>query len=101
MRTRGKIDANQLQIVRALRHAGVSVQSLADLGSGCPDLLCGFRGENWLLEVKDAMLPASRRKLTEDEETWHKLWRGQVCVVESIEDAWRALGLIRKIPNVS
>jgi hypothetical protein len=94
MRNFGRIDTNQQQIVRALRHAGVSVQSIADVGNGCPDLLCGFRGANWLFECKDGRLPPSRRSLTADEDRWHKLWRGQVCVVESIEDAWRLIGLI-------
>ena len=52
MRRAAKIDANQTEIVKALRQVGASVQSLASTGKGCPDLLVGFRGVNWLLEVK-------------------------------------------------
>ncbi|HJP47915.1 hypothetical protein [Acinetobacter venetianus] len=46
MRRAAKIDANQTEIVKALRKFGASVQSLASTGKGCPDLLVGFRGMN-------------------------------------------------------
>ena len=89
-----RIDANQRMIVRALRDTGVSVQSLADLGRGVPDLLCGYKGRNVLMEVKDSSQPPSRRRLTEDEQNWHDKWRGQVVVVETVEDALRVIGII-------
>ena len=87
MRTAARIDANQSEIVVALRQIGATVQTLHQVGRGCPDLLVGFRGVNILLEVKDGSKPPSARKLTPDEYSWHKDWRGQVAVVKSIEDA--------------
>ena len=59
-----RIDDNQEGIVAALREAGATVQSTAAVGSGCPDLIVGYEGRNFLLEVKDGEKPPSRRALT-------------------------------------
>ena len=87
MRRAAKIDANQTEIVKALRQVGASVQSLASTGKGCPDLLIGFRGVNWLLEIKDGQKVKSARKLTPDQIEWHESWRGRVYIVESVDQA--------------
>lgn len=87
MRHRARIDDNQTAIVSALRQAGATVQSLATIGNGCPDLVVGYQGRNVLLEIKDELQPPSKRKLTPQEVTWHDNWRGQVVVVESVEQA--------------
>ncbi|WP_312056865.1 hypothetical protein [Acinetobacter courvalinii] len=87
MRRAAKIDANQTEIVKALRQVGASVQSLASTGKGCPDLLVGFRGVNWLLEIKDGQKVKSARKLTPDQVEWHESWCGQVHVIENIDQA--------------
>ncbi len=86
-----RVDANQPEIVRALSGIGCSVKSLAPVGSGCPDLLVGYRGRNVLLEVKDGSKPPSARKLTPDEVLWHRAWRGQVCVVNDVQEALAAV----------
>lgn len=90
---RGRIDRNHREIVAALRGVGASVQSLADLGKGTPDLLVGFRGRNWLFEVKDESLPPSKRRLTPDERKWHDSWKGLVQVISSPETALKILGI--------
>lgn len=88
MRRRGRVDANQRAIVAALRQIGATVQSLADIGHGCPDLLVGYRSRTWLLEVKDGAKLKSKRTLTADEEAWISAWKGApVFVVESVEQA--------------
>lgn len=92
MRRKARVDDNQPEIVMALRMAGATVQSIATVGGGCPDILVGFRGKNYLMEIKDGSKPPSARKLTSHETKWHKEWRGQVAVVESIEDALIAIG---------
>jgi Holliday junction resolvase len=92
MRRAAKVDANQTEIVKALRQVGASVQSLAATGKGVPDLLVGFRGKNLLLEVKDGGKVKSERKLTPDQVEWHQGWRGHVAVVESVEQAIKVLG---------
>lgn len=82
-----RADENQPDIVKALRLAGAVVQHLHAVGAGCPDLLVGFGGRNYLLEVKDPSKPPSRRALTPDQVTWHGLWRGQVSVVHTPQEA--------------
>jgi hypothetical protein len=88
---RKRIDANQPLLVKSLRDLGASVQSLADLGKGVPDLLIGFQGRNYLFEVKDWKQPPSKRRLTPDEKTWHELWRGNVYVIETLTDALKII----------
>ncbi len=91
MRQAAKVDANQTELVAALRKAGASVQSLGQVGGGCPDLLIGFKGKNLLAEVKD---PNQPRKVNRKQVKWHDEWKGQVTVIETPNDAFRLLGLI-------
>ena len=88
MRRAAKVDANQTQVVEALRAAGATVQSLAAVGQGVPDLLVGFRGQTVLLEVKDGRKPPSERRLTEQQLDWHGAWRGgPLAVVDGVDAA--------------
>lgn len=93
MRRAAKVDANQAEIVDALRRVGASVQPLHAVGAGVPDLLIGYRSMNYLVEVKDGSKPPSARKLTEKQAEWHKLWRGSVLTVTSAKDAISQLGI--------
>jgi hypothetical protein len=93
MRAR-RVDDNQAAVVKRLRQFGASVQVLSSVGKGVPDLLVGFRGKNFLLEVKDGRKPPSARKLTEDEGAWHASWFGAVAIVESEDEAMRAIGCV-------
>ena len=96
MRRAARIDANQTQIVSALRSVGASVELLSAVGKGCPDLLVGYRGMNLLMEVKDGKKPPSERKLTSDQIVWHREWKGVVTVVNSVDEALFAIGVIRE-----
>lgn len=93
MRRAAKVDANQSDIIDALRKAGCTVQPLHAVGQGVPDLLCGYRGQNVLLEVKDGTKPPSKRRRTDAQVIWHDAWRGQVAVVSSVDEALCALGI--------
>lgn len=96
MRRAAKVDANQEQVVQALRAAGAVVQILAAVGKGVPDLLVGYQGKTLLLEVKDGNKPPSERRLTEDQIKWHGAWRGgPLAVVDGPEAALRMLGAIK------
>jgi len=95
MRRAAKVDANQEQIVEALRAAGATVQTLAAVGKGVPDLLVGFQNQTLLLEVKDGRKPPSERRLTEDQLKWHGAWRGgPLAVVTDVESALRMLRML-------
>ena len=91
-----RVDSNHVQVVEALRAAGATVQSLAGVGKGVPDLLVGHQGHTLLMEVKDGDKSPSQRKLTEDQLKWHREWRGgALAVVDGPEAALRALGVIK------
>lgn len=92
MRRAARVDGNQAAIVKAARQLGATVQHLHTVGHGCPDLCVGWRGRNVLIEIKDPAQPPSRRNLTPDEARWHDEWRGEVHIVETVEDLQRALG---------
>ena len=93
MRRAAKTDDNQREIVEALRAAGCSVGIVSGVGNGFPDLAVGRAGKTYLLEVKDGSKPASAQALTQAEKTWHINWRGHAAVVNSPEQALRAVGL--------
>jgi Holliday junction resolvase len=76
MRTKGRTDANQTVIVETLRAIGASVISLANIGNGCPDLLVGYHGKTYLLEVKT---PCG--KLTPDQVEFIDRWDGADVVI--------------------
>lgn len=86
----GHLDANHKAVVQKLREFGVLVKSLAGVGDGCADLLCGFRGTLVLLEVKDGTLPPSDRKLTAKEAEFVATWP-KTYVVTSAEEAVRVV----------
>ena len=88
MRRAAKVDANQVAVVKKLRDCAVKVEVLSGVGQGVPDLLCGFRGVNVLLELKDGEKFPSDRKLTLDQKAWHESWPGQVDVVEDFDSAF-------------
>lgn len=87
-----KADANQREVVAALRAVGCSVSSLHRVGDGVPDLLVGYRGHTLLIEVKDGTKPPSARMLTPDQLAWHAAWRGgPLAVVDGVEAALRVV----------
>jgi len=94
MRRAARIDGNQTEIVQALRRVGASVSITSMVGSGFPDIVVGFRGVNWLVEIKDGSKPPSRRKLTGDEQTFFDTWHGQVNVVKNTDEALELIGAI-------
>ncbi|HXG23032.1 MAG TPA: hypothetical protein VNJ09_00645 [Chthonomonadales bacterium] len=69
-----RADHNQAEIVVALRRLGASVFVLSDVGHGCPDLLVGFRGRTFLLEVKN--MRGRGRRLTPQQVEFHQGWQG-------------------------
>ena len=87
MRHAARIDANQEQIVAALRAMGATVRIVTQ-GNGLPDLLVGFRVMTILMEVKDGQKVPSARKLTPAEQKFFEEWRGGiVAIVNSVDEA--------------
>lgn len=88
-----RIDANQTEIVKALRKAGAFVQSLSAVGEGVPDLLVAYCGRWSLLEVKDSGKAPSAQKLTPVQIVWHETARqhAPVYVVNCVDAAVSAI----------
>lgn len=79
-----RVDSNHAAIVNELRGARLSVQSLAKVADGCPDICVGYAGVNLLFEIKEwRNQRGDPRNLTSAEVEWHQSWLGQVAVVTS------------------
>lgn len=76
-------DANRDAIVDGLRRIGATVSLIAPV-----DLLVGWHGRNYLFEVKTA-----RGKLSASQHAAMDGWQGQWCVVRSLDEALRIVGV--------
>lgn len=84
-----RVDANQAEIVKALRDFGCTVQCLHMVGKGCPDLLVGYQSMNILIEVK-----VGDAKLTDVEKEWCDKWAGDYSIARSPGHAVEIVRLI-------
>ena len=71
LRTASRVDANQPAIVQALRAVGASVLHCHQL-KNCFDILVGYRGRTFLMEIK----ATDKDKLTAGEAEFQRTWRG-------------------------
>jgi len=82
-----KVDSNQRMIVTNLRKIpNLSVFCTHMVGKGFPDIVVGYKGKNYLFEIKDGSKSESQRKLTIAEHSFFMNWRGQVNVANSLDD---------------
>ena len=82
-----RVDSNQSEIVAMLRAAGATVVDLHEVGKGCPDILCGFFGRNYLIEIK-----APGGRYTDAEVKFAENWRGQVDEARTPTEALQIIG---------
>jgi hypothetical protein len=84
MRYAARVDANQEQIVSALRAAGAYVWII-----GLPvDLLVGYKNHTFLVEIKDG----PKKKLTKLQQDFFKNWTGGTLArIDGPEAALRML----------
>lgn len=88
MRYAARVDANQEQIVSALRAAGAYVWII-----GLPvDLLVGYNNKTFLVEVKTN----SKKKLTKLQTEFFENWcGGTLCRIDGPEAALRMIGVVK------
>ena len=88
MRRAARVDANQDQIVSALRGAGAYVWII-----GLPvDLLVGYKGHSFLMEIKST----SKKRLTKLQADFFENWMGgTLCRVDNAESALRMIGVVK------
>ena len=89
MRWAAKTDANQAEIVQALRDVYCSVLPMHRLGQGAPDIAVGRAGKVYFLEIK-----TEKGKLTSAEREFQLRWRGHYAIVRTPEEALKAIGLL-------
>lgn len=89
-------DKNQAHIVKLLRQAHFSVQSLHRVGEGCPDLVIAFGGRTWMVEIKQP-----GEELRANQVLWHQKWRGEILVLRGQEDVVRLLKDIARRPSAA
>lgn len=87
MRRKAKRDTAEKGIVKALRGVGASVDFIN--AENIPDLIVGFRGVNYLIEVK-----TGKAKLKQGQADWHDEWIGQCAVARTPNEALRIIGAI-------
>lgn len=98
LRTASRVDANQPEIVAALRRIGCSVLHLHQL-KNCFDILVGYRTRTFLMEIKDPAQPPSKRQLTPGEEEFRRTWRGSPYhIIHTIDEA---LAIVTAPPHES
>ena len=83
MRQVAKVDANQKAIVKALRAIGCTVYYIKEP----VDLLVGFRGRSFALEIKN---PEVLWKLTPQQVEFFRDFTGEAYIVEDDGQALRA-----------
>lgn len=96
---KARIDRNQVEIVKTFRQYGASVVHTHTLGRGFPDIVVGYQGNNFLIEIKDWLKPESQRKLTEAEQEFSNNWKGQYDIIESVGDVVSFMETITRRKN--
>jgi hypothetical protein len=87
VRRAARVDENQAEIVDCLRGIpDCTVLVLSAVGSGCPDVMVGYRGANFLFEIKNPKKPKADQELTDDQRKFHGAWKGQVQKVFSLKE---------------
>jgi len=88
MRYAAKVDANQEQIVSALRAAGAYVWVI-----GLPvDLLVGYNNHTFLVEIKNG----PKKPLTRLQQDFFGNWTGgTLCRINDVEGALRMIGVAK------
>jgi len=88
MRHAARIDANQAQIVSALRAAGAYVWII----SLPVDLLVGYKGHTFLVEIKTD----AKKRLTALQADFFNNWSGSTLArIDSPEAALRMIGVLK------
>lgn len=99
MRRAAAADGNQKGIVTALRAVGATVAPCHTVGQGFPDLVVGYQGVNYMIEVKDPSQPKHRHALTPAQVKFHAEWNGPIHKVFTAKEALEVIGAIRGTIN--
>lgn len=90
---KGKKDANHNEITNALRAVGASVSDLVKVGGGVPDIIAGYRGTWYVIEIKNPNTQYGKKGFSENQLKWKELQKCPVYLVYTIEDALSVIGI--------
>jgi Holliday junction resolvase len=92
-----RVDNNHKEIVIALKEAGASIIDMAKLGGGLPDLIVGYKGQTFLVEIKNLKTQYGRAGLNKNQKKWLQEWTGgPFSMVTDVESALRAIGFVKE-----
>lgn len=86
-----KQDRNAVEIVSALRAVGATARfvEFQHGQAGCPDILVGWKGQTYLMELK-----VRKGRLSDAQKKFHAEWQGPpILVIRSVSEALIAIGL--------
>jgi len=86
-----RVDANQLEIVhKLLRHWVISVADTHLVGGGFPDIVVGYAGVDYLVELKSS----KKAKLRKSQIKFRDTWKGApIHRVDTYEDVCAIIGV--------
>lgn len=92
----GRRDTTHTEVRERLRALGCSVYDTGDVGRDFPDLVVGFHGRTYLVEVK-----GPKGKLSTGQSDFARDWRGgSVVVLRSSDEAQDWWSSVRNTPTV-
>lgn len=77
---RHRTDNNHKQVKAAFEKFGCAVLDLSQVGGGCPDLLVGCSGSDYLVEVK-----FDKGKISESQREFARRWPAPIYVCRTME----------------
>lgn len=99
---RGKADGNQKEILEGIRKLNetslltgfqwnvISIANTQTQGGGFPDLVLGYRGTNYLVEIKNPSRKGAKLNVKQVE--FHRDWRGSTLVVHDLDELLDGIG---------
>ena len=94
-----KTDSNQQEILNDLKRLGISYFVASGVGAGFPDIVVGFRGLNWFIEIK-----TETGKQTKPQIKFEESWQGQYAICRSTEQVLEVIGAkteIERLANIA
>jgi hypothetical protein len=96
-RFRQQLDQNHKAIVAALTYSGALVADLSNAGGGIPDLLCGYRGTLFCVEVK-----SPKGSLSAKQKEFFAQWSEYPAVVmRTVDEAMDMMEILRNAYDLS
>ena len=95
MRRAAKVDVNQPEIVKCLRAMGAHVLHTHQLKNAF-DILVGYHGNLYIMEIKDGSLPPSAKKLSTGEQSCKTKFNAVGVDYHIVENCSQAIDILNQ-----